>query len=260
MEGGSCVLCESGAYGGREQRRDMAVCNTWACAALEAELRDEETNGRRQRSEAVGEEACCSGGRRNAPLRGKLGRRGALAGGGRRVKPGEGRREEEEEEEASSDSSAQESFSALIDLAMLGYRGGGCGGGGGGVGGAAGGGRRGEGGGGNCGNAGATHRARGEERAGIRTTCTGIRTTCTAIRTTCSSAGAAEAQKVAKEHKAPKAKKAKDAQKPKTAYMRFFAAKHAEVMETFPGIKGSQVMKMLGSKWKALSAEDKAVR
>jgi len=42
--------------------------------------------------------------------------------------------------------------------------------------------------------------------------------------------------------------------------MRFFAAKHAEVMETFPGIKGSQVMKMLGSKWKALSAEDKAVR
>jgi DNA polymerase IIIc chi subunit len=241
-EGESCVLCEFGAYGGREQRRDMAVCNTWACAALEAELRDEETNGRRQRSEALGEEPWCSGGRRNALLRGKLGRRGALAGGGRRVKPGEGR----EEEENWSDSSAQESFSALVDLAMLGYRGGGGGDGGGGgvggVGGARGGGRREGGGGGNCGNAGAMQRARGEESAAIRTT------------------RAAETLKVAREHKAPKAKKAKAAQKPKTAYMRFFAAKHAEVMEKFPGIKGSEVMKMLGSKWKKPSAEDKAVR
>jgi hypothetical protein len=216
MEGGSCVLCEFGAYGGREQRRDMAVCNTWACAALEAELRDEETNGRRQRSEALGEEPWCSGGRRNASLRGKLGRRGALAGGRRRVKPGEGR----EEEENWSDSSAQESFSALVDLALLGYRGGGggCDGGGGGGGGV------------------------GGESAGIRTT------------------RVAETLKVAREHKAPKAKKAKAAQKPKTAYMRFFAAKHAEVMEKFPGIKGSEVMKMLGSKWKELSAGDKAVR
>ena len=49
-------------------------------------------------------------------------------------------------------------------------------------------------------------------------------------------------------------------QKAKSAYMLFTMAKRAEVVEEFPGIKASEVMKLLGAKWKELSAEDKAVR
>ena len=36
-------------------------------------------------------------------------------------------------------------------------------------------------------------------------------------------------------------------------------AKRAEVLEEFPGIQAKEVMKLLGGKWKELSAEDKAV-
>jgi hypothetical protein len=36
-------------------------------------------------------------------------------------------------------------------------------------------------------------------------------------------------------------------------------AKRAEVLEEFPGIQAKEVMKLLGGKWKQLSAEDKAV-
>ena len=49
-------------------------------------------------------------------------------------------------------------------------------------------------------------------------------------------------------------------QKAKPAYMLFTVAKRAEVVEEFPGIQGKEVMKLLGAKWKELSAEDKAVR
>ena len=36
-------------------------------------------------------------------------------------------------------------------------------------------------------------------------------------------------------------------------------AKRAEVLEEFPGIQAKEVVKLLGGKWKELSAEDKAV-
>ena len=36
-------------------------------------------------------------------------------------------------------------------------------------------------------------------------------------------------------------------------------AKRAEVLEEFPGIQAKEVMKLLGGKWRELSAEDKAV-
>ena len=49
-------------------------------------------------------------------------------------------------------------------------------------------------------------------------------------------------------------------QKAKSAYMLFTMAKRAEVVEEFPGIQAKEVMKLLGAKWKELSAEDKAVR
>ena len=49
-------------------------------------------------------------------------------------------------------------------------------------------------------------------------------------------------------------------QKATSAYMLFTMAKRAEVVEEFPGIQGKEVMKLLGAKWKELSAEDKAVR
>jgi len=39
----------------------------------------------------------------------------------------------------------------------------------------------------------------------------------------------------------------------------FTMAKRAEVLEEFPGIQAKEVMKLLGGKWRELSAEDKAV-
>jgi len=56
-----------------------------------------------------------------------------------------------------------------------------------------------------------------------------------------------------------KAAKADGPQKARSSYILYTLSARAQVLEEFPGIKQSEVMKLLGTRWKELSAEDKKV-
>ena len=68
-----------------------------------------------------------------------------------------------------------------------------------------------------------------------------------------------DSKKQPTENQKKKAAKAEGPPKARSAYLIFNSEERTKILEEFPGIKASEVMKLQGARWKELSPEDKKV-